>query len=543
MRPGSRAAKRRSRFQAAGRVLRDGWPFQLEETMTNKHECRSFRWAGLAVGFALLVTARGADAQPMALGYGSVTKGGAGGDVYQVTNLSDSGSGSLREGILDRNGPRIIRFKVGGTIKLKGEIKIGEPYLTIDGSTAPNPGITVEQATVATPALKIVATHDIIIHGIRSAGLWYPGGPYVKNDAGTISVDGDGAPGPPTPWDPNPHACGPSPQHLRNSCRIILDQVTLSGATDDGPDFWCGVADLTISRSLIIDSFHPRGTGCKGVYDEDHPHARLRITEYANVYAYNGERTPKLGEGVYDYDMINNIVFAWQDYTSEVGNGVGGYGTLWENDGAEDRHNVIGNVWMPDPGGQQKKACQSGTSQCREDWDCVWGFSPKWNNETNLWEDGLHYAENVFGPTHNKQECVSTDTGENPFPRPYKVPVHSTKSSASMEQVLDDAGVPRRTKRENQVLAAVRAALRARLGPGGGEPPPPEPEPEPEPRPEPRPTHHPPTDRQTPPPPREDRPNQRDERPAKREEDRRRDSLFEQLKRRTEQLYCDVVGC
>jgi hypothetical protein len=523
------------------------WPFQLEESMTNKHECRPFRWAGLALGLALLVTARGAEAQLESLGYGSVTRGGAGGDVYKVTTLNDSGSGSLREGIFDRKGPRIIQFKVGGTIKLKSEIKITEPYLTIDGSTAPSPGITVEQATVATPALKLVATHDIIVHGIRSAGLWYPGGPYAKNDAGTLSVDGDGAPGPPTKWDPNPHACGPTQADLRNSCRIIFDQVTLSGATDDGPDFWCGVHDLTISRSLIIDSFHPRGTGCKGVYDEGHPHARKRITEYANVYAYNGERQPKLGEGVYDYDMINNIVFAWQDYTSDVGNGVGGYGSLWENDGAQDRHNVIGNVWMPDPGGQQKKACEDGSSQCREDWDCVWGFNPKYNNEADLRADGLHYDENVFGPTHNKGECVSTERGENPFKRPYKVGIRSTRTSAAMEQVLDDAGVPRRTQREKQVVAAVRAALRTRLGQGGGgEPPhPPEPHPSPtvRPHPRPRPTH-PPTPRPThPPTPREERADRKDDRPSQREEDRKPDGLFDRLKRRAEQLYCEITGC
>jgi hypothetical protein len=512
--------------------------------MRNRDGCRSFRFAGLL--FILLVAARGGEAQPKAFGYGSITNGGAGGDVYMVTSLDDSGSGSLRNGILNRKGPRVIQFEVGGTIKLKSEIKITEPYLTIDGSTAPSPGITIEQATVATPALKLVATHDIIIHGIRSAGLWYPGGPYAKNDAGTLSVDGDGAPGPPTGWDPKPHACGPTAAHLRNSCRIILDQVTLSGATDDGPDFWCGVHDLTISRSLIIDSFHPRGTGCKGVYPEDHPHARLRITEYANVYAYNGERSPKLGEGVYDYDMINNIVFAWQDYTSAVGNGVGGYGSLWENDGAQDRHNVIGNVWMPDPGGQQKKACQNGSSQCRESWDCVWGFNPKYNNEADLRADGLHYDENVFGPTHNKGECVSTEKGENPFKRPYKVPIYWTGSSASMEQVLDDAGVPWRTAREEQVVAAVRAALQARLGPGGGEEPAPDPEPRPSPTAQPTPTPRPspsPTPRPTQRPPREKRPASKDDRQNHKGEDRSQDSLFDRLMRRTEQLYCDTTGC
>lgn len=510
--------------------------------MANKSGCRLFfRWAGFGVGLTLLVAARGADAQPKFMGYGSITRGGNGGDVYQVTSLSDSGSGSLREGIDDRNGPRIIEFKVAGTIKLKSEIKICEPYLTIDGSTAPGPGITIEQATVYTPALKIVATHDIVIHGIRSAGLWLPGVP-TQNDAGTLSVDGDGAPGPPTKWDDNPQACGPTPQHLRNSCRIIIDQVTLSGAADDGPDFWCGVSDLTISRSLIIDSLHPRGTGCKGVYPETHPHARKRITEYANVYAYNGERQPKLLEGVYDYDMINNIIFAWQDYTSELGSGVGGYGTKWDADGAEDRHNIIANVWMPDTGGAQKAACESGSSQCRQDWDCFWGSSPKYNNETEIFDSGLHYEQNVFGPTHNPQECRSTDAGWKSFGRPYKLPVYSTASSGWLERVLDQAGVPWHTKRENQVVASVRAALRARLGAGGGQ----ElqehrPSPPPTATPTPAPTHHPPTARPTPP-PRDARPS--DNGPVKKpEQPKREDGLFERLKRRTQQLYCEIFGC
>jgi len=515
--------------------------------MTKKHERHFSRRAVVAAAVGLLAAARGADAQPKYLGFGSITKGGVGGEVYQVTNLQDSGSGSLREGIEERNGPRIIVFKVGGAIKLKSELMIGEPYLTIDGSTAPNPGITIEQATVYTPALKIVATHDIVIHGIRSAGLWRPGVP-TQNDAATMTVDGDGAPGPPTPWDDNPYACGPTAPYLRNSCRIILDQVTLSGGADDGPDFWCGVTDLTISRTLIIDSLHPRGTGCKGVYPEDHPHARKRITEYANVYAYNGERQPKLLEGVYDYDLINTIIFAWQDYTSDIGNGVGGYGTKWDADGAENRHNIIGNVWMPDPGGVQKRACDTGSSQCREDWDCFWGSSPKWNAETVIWAEGLHYEGNVFGPTHNPKECVSTDEGWYAFPRPYKVPIYSTESSGLMERVLDDAGVPRRNQREKQVVESVREALRARLGPGGSERQRADSAPPPSAAPTPAPTQPPPSARPSAPPPRDTRPSGSE--PAKKQEPPKQqappkqdDGLFEQLKRRTQQLYCDVFGC
>jgi pectin methylesterase-like acyl-CoA thioesterase len=228
---------------------------------------------------------------PGAEGYGAFAQGGRGGDVYRVTNLNDTGAGSLREGI--RTAPatgRTIVFDVSGTIYLQSRLTINKPYITIAGQTAPGDGITV-----AGESTVITNTHNIIVRYMR----FRPGDLRCAN-----GFEGDSL------W-------------VDRSSDVIIDHVSTSWSVDES----LSVTDsnrVTVQWSLITESLklacHDKGTHGYGSLLR---YGNGSLTFHHNLYAHHLNRSPRIGDNL-SVDFANNVAYDWTSnagYSGEASEG------------------------------------------------------------------------------------------------------------------------------------------------------------------------------------------------------------------------------
>src|SRR5688500_18978264 len=130
-------------------------------------------------------------------GFGAVTQGAAssptGFSTFRVTSLADTGPGTLRDAVSQGN--RYIVFDVAGTIRLASDLNVYYSYITIDGASAPAPGITIEQpgdfGTNIFGRSGGRSVHDVIVHNLRTDGM-LPGGETGRGDVwGMDGEDGE----------------------------------------------------------------------------------------------------------------------------------------------------------------------------------------------------------------------------------------------------------------------------------------------------------------------------------------------------------------
>lgn len=247
----------------------------------------------LAGGLAVAQDDAELRAFPGAEGWGAASRGGRGGKLIKVTNLSASGPGSLAEACAT-NGPRIIIFEVSGVIR--GDLRITSPYITIAGQTAPGAGITVEGIVSSYD----YGVHDIIIRHLRVR-------PRRDIGAGGDCIQLGGL--------------GPA---NRGTYNIMLDHLSLSWGNDEVIDLY-HAHDVTVQWCTIEESDdqgHNKGPHNFGLISAAEDSGAVSL--HHNLWAHHARRVPCMApyrENAAS-DFCNNVIYNCRGGYVDDGHGI-----------------------------------------------------------------------------------------------------------------------------------------------------------------------------------------------------------------------------
>ncbi len=238
---------------------------------------------------------------PGAEGFGKYTKGGRGGMVLVVSNLDDSGPGSLRDALTSssyKGKKRTIVFAISGNIELTSSIEIKyDSCITIAGQTAPGDGICIKNFPI-----KIGDCKDIIIRYLRfRLG--------DEQDCGTGCDELDAL-------------------SIRKCYNIILDHCSLSWSIDAVLDLTVLTGYSTVQWCILNEplniSKHSKGAhGYIAGWDGNSYGGGTVLgggSYHHNLLASAASRTPRLDKYAGDngerdlIDIVNNVIYNWSGY-------------------------------------------------------------------------------------------------------------------------------------------------------------------------------------------------------------------------------------
>lgn len=206
---------------------------------------------------------------PGAEGHGRYVSGGRGGKIVHVTNLNDSGEGSLREAVSGSDA-KIVVFDVAGIIELKSDLKIGS-NTTIAGQTAPGEGITVRYYTIRPDA------NNVVIRFIR----------FRRGQEVDVNDSGDAI------W-------------TRQRTGMILDHCSFSWSIDEVASFYDN-RDFTMQWCTLGEGLANPGHS-KGEHSYGGIWGGKSVSFHHNFLAHVQNRAPR----------FNGARYGWQGYDKEL---------------------------------------------------------------------------------------------------------------------------------------------------------------------------------------------------------------------------------
>jgi hypothetical protein len=234
--------------------------------------------------------------------------------VVKVTSLADSGAGTLRE-CINRTGPRMCVFEVGGRIKLASNLTVSNPDIIVAGQTAPSPGITVTHAGIQVRAPRVRLEHLTVRVGDDTSG-------------------------------PSPDSRDGLSVQNSSSGGVLLKNLSVSWAIDENFSAYTAMTmENCIIAEALHDSLHSKGPHSMGALVGE---TARNVVFKNNLFASNNDRNIR-----WKYDtqgaMINNVIYGWGGTSSWNTTNLSDV----ENTGKSTLIDIIGNHYIPGPQGLQ----------------------------------------------------------------------------------------------------------------------------------------------------------------------------------------------